>query len=97
MHCICCGRAITEISKHHLIPRSRHHNKKVKRDFARTKLQQTISICRACHEQIHTIFSEKELGRHYNQIDNMLSHPAMVKFAAWIKNKPLNFKLKVKR
>jgi len=78
MHCSCCGRAITQISKHHLIPRSRHHNKKVKHNFARTSLQQIASICEPCHNQIHAVFTEKELERNHYNLENIKSHPEII-------------------
>jgi Fe-S oxidoreductase len=76
------------MSRHHLIPRTRHHNKKTKKTFQHSQLDETVNICRACHRQVHALFSEKTLERLYNHIETITSHPEIAKFIDWIKDKP---------
>ena len=97
MNCILCDRELSLISRHHLIPRSRRHNKKVKKEFAKKILTKKIDLCRPCHDQINNIFTEKKLERIYNNLPDIKSHPEISKFISWIKNKPINFRLKVAR
>lgn len=92
--CATCDREET-LTRHHLIPRTRHHNKKNKRDFERPLVRQVVGICRACHSQIHALLSEKELEREYNTIAKLKSHPGVAKFVAWIASKPRGFKAAV--
>jgi hypothetical protein len=66
-NCVICGREET-LTRHHLIPRTRHSNKKNKRDFEREVVRQVVGICRPCHSQIHALLSEKELEREYNTV-----------------------------
>ena len=72
--CALCRREEV-LTAHHLIPRTRHHNKRNKRDFDRGVVKQTVGICQPCHAQIHALFSEKELERDWNTIASLRAHP----------------------
>ncbi len=89
--CAICGRDEV-LTRHHLIPRTRHHNKKNKRDFDRTIVKETVGICRPCHSQIHLLLTEKQLERDWNSIERLLGHPELAKFAEWIARKPPGFR-----
>ena len=89
--CAICGRGET-LTRHHLIPRTRHRNKKNKRDFERAVVRQVVGLCRPCHSQIHQLLSEKELERKFNTVPRLKAHPGIAKFAAWIAAKPAGFK-----
>lgn len=93
--CVICGR-LERLTRHHLIPRTRHANKRNKREFDRRVVKVTVGICRPCHSQIHAVLSEKELERDWNTIDRLRSHPEVAKFAAWIASKPAGFKPQVR-
>ena len=95
-NCAICGREET-LTRHHLIPRTRHHNKRNKREFERAVVRQVVGICRPCHSQIHALLSEKELERDYNSVDKLKAHPEVEKFAGWIAKKPRGFKASVQR
>ena len=97
MNCLLCDRELLQISKHHLIPRSRHHNKRVKSKLNGEILNLKMNLCRPCHDQIHTVFTEKQLERLYNDPLKIKFYPEISKFISWIKNKPINFRLKVVR
>jgi 5-methylcytosine-specific restriction endonuclease McrA len=94
--CAICGREET-LTRHHLIPRTRHHNKRNKREFERATVRQIVGICRSCHSQIHSLLSEKELEREYNSVEKLKAHPGVAKFAEWIATKPRGFKAAVQR
>jgi 5-methylcytosine-specific restriction endonuclease McrA len=95
-NCVICGREET-LTRHHLIPRTRHSNKKNKRDFEREVVRQVVGICRPCHSQIHALLSEKELEREYNTVAQLKAHPGVAKFADWIASKPRGFKAQTSR
>ena len=86
--CELCGRVVERRTRHHLIPRSRHTNKRVKARFTREELHNTVSLCPACHRQIHRTLTEKELERGYNTVEALLSHPEIHRFVRWIEYKP---------
>lgn len=83
-----CGRVVEKRTRHHLIPRTRHGNKRVKRDFSREQLNHTVPLCPACHRQIHHSLTEKDMEREYNTVEALLSHPEVSRFVAWIQKKP---------
>ena len=89
--CAICQREET-LTRHHLIPRTRHPNKRNKRVFDRATVRQTVGICRPCHSQIHRWLSEKELEREWNSVAKLRTHPELQKFAAWIAEKPRGFR-----
>ena len=95
-HCAICARDET-LTRHHLIPRTRHHNKRNKREFERAVVRQVVGICRPCHAQIHAFLSEKELEREYNTVAKLKAHPGVASFANWIATKPRGFKAQTNR
>src|SRR5881275_24451 len=94
--CAICGREET-LTRHHLIPRTRHHNKRNKREFDRATVKQVVGMCRPCHSQIHALFTEKELEREFNTVERLRMHPELTKFARWIAKKPRGFKAAMSR
>ena len=95
-NCAICGREET-LTRHHLIPRTRHSNKRNKRDFERAVVRQVVGICRSCHSQIHALLSEKQLEREFNTIAKLKAHPGVARFAEWIATKPRGFRAAVQR
>lgn len=80
------------LTRHHLIPRTRHRNKRNKRDFSRSEVKNRILwVCRPCHSHIHRVFGEKELEREYNTREALLGHPEIRRFTDWIAKRPPGF------
>jgi hypothetical protein len=94
-HCALCGREET-LTRHHLIPRTRHHNKRNQREFTRAEVKVTVGFCRPCHAQVHAVLSEKELERAHRTVETLRAHPEIAKFVAWIAAKPRGFKPQVR-
>jgi len=93
-HCELCGRTMDALTKHHLIPRSRHRKKRNKRLFNREEVRTRILwVCRPCHNHIHGVLSEKELESSYNTQQALLVHPEIRRFVDWISRKPASLKL----
>lgn len=86
--CGLCERVVERRTRHHLIPRSRHGNKRVRRTFTREELSRTVPLCPACHRQIHRTLTEKDLEREYNTVEALRSHPEISRFVKWIEKKP---------
>ena len=92
-HCELCGRSMAALTKHHLIPRTRHRKKRNKRLFEREEVKTRILwVCRPCHNHIHDVLSEKELEACYNTRQALLGHPEIRRFVAWISSKPEGLK-----
>ncbi|HAM61852.1 MAG TPA: hypothetical protein DCP60_08480, partial [Psychrobacter sp.] len=50
--CQLCGRTNLPLTRHHLIPRSRHNKARTQRRFSRTEMSGDIAmLCRPCHSQ----------------------------------------------
>jgi 5-methylcytosine-specific restriction endonuclease McrA len=87
--CELCGRFVRELTRHHLIPRSRHGKKRAKRTFERREMENRIALlCRPCHKNVHTVLDNKELEREYNSVEALATHPSVEGFTHWVRNKP---------
>lgn len=75
--CPICERHIPDylMTKHHLIPRS-----KGGKDIE--------FICLACHNQIHLLFSNRELESNLNNVQKIQNHTKMKSFIQWIRKRP---------
>jgi len=76
--CIICKRELGKIniSKHHLIPKSRGG-----------KNSELITIHNICHQKIHATFTEKELKRTFNTVEKLTTHNSIIKFIKWVEKK----------
>jgi len=91
--CELCGRVVAALTKHHLIPKARHANKRNKREFDRTEVKHRLAwFCRPCHNHVHALFTEKTLEREFNTLALLAAHPEVTRFVAWIRGKPDGFK-----
>lgn len=92
--CELCRRE-TALTRHHLIPRTLHGRKRIRRRFSREALHGSILwVCRACHSKIHTTFTEMELAQHYYKREMLLQHDEIRRFVDWLAGKPDGFKPK---
>lgn len=90
--CELCGRAMEGLTRHHLIPRTRHRNKRNRREFSREEVRTRILwVCRPCHSHIHRVLSEKDMEREYNTREALIGHPEIRRFTAWIGRRPPGF------
>lgn len=84
---------------HHLIPKSiRKRNKYAKLPELK-KGQDTITVCINCGDQLHLLFTEKELADDYRTIVALLANKEVQNWVKWIKKKPNDFTvcMKVKK
>ncbi len=87
--CELCGREVARLTRHHLIPRTRHSNRRNKRDFDRAEVHDRIALlCRPCHSNVHRCLSNRDLEREYNTVERLAGHPCIRRFTDWIKDRP---------
>src|SRR5262249_40274854 len=92
-HCELCGRAVSTLTRHHLIPRTRHSNKRNKRDFSPEDVKTRIACFgRPCQNHVKALYPDKMLEREYNTLERLRSHPDVAKFVEWIRKKPEGFR-----
>lgn len=86
--CGLCGREVRRLTRHHLVPRTRHKNKRNKKTFDRREIHHTVGLCPPCHRHIHAVLDNKELEREYNTLEALKSHRDVERFVAWVRRKP---------
>lgn len=87
--CALCERE-AEVTRHHLIPQSRHGKRRTRLRYEREELKRKLiaPLCRPCHKQVHAVLTEKELERDYHTIALLREHPEIAKFVAWVRHRP---------
>lgn len=78
--CSLCGRVtpLGYLEKHHLIPRSR-------------KGKATALFCCDCGNQVHILFSNKELEQQYNTVEALREDQRINEWVSWVRRKPRTF------
>lgn len=79
---LCGGRA--NLTEHHLTPRQKGGGP------SRTKNGEKCPkawLCRACHNQVHALLTNRELKMNYNTIEKLKVHPEIIKFVEWFKKR----------
>jgi 5-methylcytosine-specific restriction endonuclease McrA len=90
--CQLCGRQVSELTVHHLVPRTRHNNRRVRRDLTRREVRQALALlCRGCHNFLHATFTEKTLEREFSTLEALASSPQVAQFVDWLRRKPADF------
>lgn len=75
--CLLCERCFPDKSfteKHHLTPKSR--GGKI-----------TVRLCSDCADQIHILFTNKELEKKFNSIEALKSDPRIQTWLKWIQKR----------
>ncbi|MCQ4311862.1 hypothetical protein NAV33_08135 [Pseudomonas stutzeri] len=89
--CELCRRQ-APLTRHHLIPKALHGKTYVRKRFPRDeRITATLWVCRACHNQIHRLFTEKELALVYNSREALLADSRLCAFVDWLATKPAGF------
>jgi len=84
-NCGLCDR-LKDLTFHHYIPRTLHSNKYFRKNYTIEYMKtHGIDLCNDCHKTIHHFFTEKELGKYYNDKDKLLSDPRVRKYLRWVK------------
>lgn len=95
--CALCQRLVP-LTRHHLIPQTRHKNKKNKKTFSRQEVKTRVAwLCRACHANVHACFSEKQLEREYNTLELLAGDERIQRFSAWVRKQKPGKRIRVQR
>lgn len=95
--CQLCARECSQLTRHHLIPLSRHNKNRTKKNFSKYDMTQQIAmLCRPCHSQVHRIFDNQELADYYHTLERLKQHSDMEKFINWVKKRPVELKIRVR-
>lgn len=78
--CQLCGREVPAqlITLHHLTPKQKGG-----------KAEHRTPLCKPCHKQLHATYSNADLAKAYDSIENLRSAESLQPFLKWIrKQKP---------
>lgn len=90
--CELCQRPVAQLTRHHLIPKHLHRRKRFQKLFTKEELiTRTLWVCRPCHNAIHRVAPEHELGLRYNSREKLLENEELSRFVEWLKDKPQGF------
>ena len=96
--CKICLREELKLTKHHLIPKATHKKYRRRGEYSQEEMQtRLLLVCRTCHSQIHALLSEKELATDYNTVEDLLAHPEVTKYTAWIRKRKFSGRVPVRK
>lgn len=76
---------------HHLIPKSLHKNKYIVKHFKNIDLNKYgLTLCKGCHNKIHSCIAEKDLALRFNSLSLLKQHNDIKTWLIW-KYKHPNF------
>lgn len=90
--CELCGRQVSFVTRHHLIPKSQHKRNRIQKRFSKEEMLGNVAqLCKPCHKYIHSALSEKQLAEEYSDIRALKNQQNIKKFIEWIEKKPDGF------
>jgi hypothetical protein len=96
--CALCGRTGLPLTKHHLIPKTRHNKRSARVRFDRDQMHRLVAmLCKPCHRTVHVHLTEKQLEQDYHDIELLRQHPEIARFAAWAAKQPVDRRIVVRR
>ncbi|WP_226676733.1 HNH endonuclease [Rossellomorea aquimaris] len=84
--CELCARGNVETTVHHLTPK----------EVGGTFLP-TAQLCIPCHKQIHSLYTNDELGARLNTIEDLRNDVKIYAFIKWIRKQPPTKLIKTKK
>ena len=81
--CPCCGRR-QPLTLHHLIPKKLHRRPHFRKRYSRDVLANGVMICRACHDGIHRLYNEMQLGKRLNTLAALLADEPLRRHFDWV-------------
>ena len=80
-NCPICDREMWKdhfVDKHHFYPKCKGG-------------RETEYVHQVCHRKIHSVFTENELAKQYNNAESVKEHPEIIKFVKWVSKKDPDF------
>ena len=76
--CRLCGRQVSLVSKHHLLPKQKGG-----------KHTETVDLCQPCPSTIHLTFTNQELARNFRTVTDLQQAEPLQKYLGWIRDKAI--------
>lgn len=84
--CELCGKESKTLSEHHLIPKQWGG-----------KNSPVVLLCINCHNQLHALFTNRELSYKFNSIDKIKEQERIKPYLNFIKDKDPDIEIPIKR
>lgn len=84
--CDLCGRKVTNVTEHHLIPKE-----------LGGKNMSTATLCMTCHKQIHALYTNKYLSTRLYTIELLKNDLKIQRYLKFIANHPGDNDICIKR
>lgn len=89
---------VKKLDRHHLIPRSRHRNKRLRRQYDLEEMRNLVAwLCRPCHKTVHAQIREKDLALEFHTIEALRAHPEIEAFVQWVRGQPAGKRITVRK
>lgn len=92
--CSLCLREASDVTHHHLIPKTTHKTKRFKKQHTVEAMHTTVPLCQPCHRACHQFFTEKELASSYYTVELLLSDEKMLNHVSWVKKQKPGLRMK---
>ena len=84
--CELCHREVPALTRHHLIPRTRHRKKSTRRTHDLAELRERVCmLCPPCHKQVHALVDARKLEQSFDTVEKLAAHPELTRFVAWVR------------
>ena len=90
--CELCERAVARLTVHHLVPVSQG-----RRAGKKSTALPTALLCGACHRQLHSLFTNRELARELASLEELKATPQVQRFLRWVRKQDPNKFIRVRR
>ncbi|GKX64831.1 HNH endonuclease [Inconstantimicrobium mannanitabidum] len=84
--CDLCGREVSNVTEHHLIPKQLGGRK-----------MNTATLCATCHKQIHALYTNKYLSTRLYTIDLLKNDVKIKRYLKFISNYPGDYDICIKK
>jgi len=84
--CAICQRVTQHLVFHHLEPGKK-----------RRRTQDGIRVCHQCGDQVHLMFTNRELRSQYNTLEKLLASGKVQRYVRWVKDRPVEARYTLKR
>ena len=73
--CALCGRQVSTLSRHHIVPKSEGGTL-------------TVWLCSPCHKTLHSFFTNRTLAKEKHSLDALREDPDIQRYLAWVRKQP---------
>jgi len=73
--CALCERQVSDLSAHHLVPRSQGG-------------AVVVDLCSTCHKTLHSFFTNRTLAKKLSTLEALRKNPKIKQYLLWVRKQP---------